>query len=48
VHQPGYDLAYAATDLLLQLLKSKQPPKPIRLDYRLVHRASIGPLAASE
>jgi LacI family transcriptional regulator len=48
VHQPGYDLAYAATDLLLQLLKSKQPPKPILLDYRLVHRASIGPLAASE
>lgn len=48
VHQPGYELSYAATDLLLQLLKSKRSPNPIRLDYRLVHRASIAAPAAAE
>jgi len=40
VHQPSYDLAYAATDLLLQMLKSRAVPKPVRLGYRLVCRAS--------
>jgi LacI family transcriptional regulator len=43
VHQPSYDLAYAATDLLLQMLKSQKVPKPVRLGYRLVCRASTGP-----
>ena len=43
VHQPSYDLAYSATDLLLQMLKSHKVPKPVRLGYRLVCRASTGP-----
>ncbi|HEY7377990.1 MAG TPA: LacI family DNA-binding transcriptional regulator [Steroidobacteraceae bacterium] len=40
VHQPSYDLAYAATDLLLQMLNSRATPKPVRLGYHLVCRAS--------
>jgi LacI family transcriptional regulator len=43
VHQPSYDLAYSATDLLLQMLKSQKVPKPVRLAYRLVCRSSTGP-----
>ncbi len=48
VHQPSYDLAYAATDLLLQLLTSKGLPRlqPARLSYELVHRDSVGPAVA--
>jgi LacI family transcriptional regulator len=48
VHQPSYDLAYAATDLLLQQLKCEgaRLPRPARLPYALVHRDSVGPVAA--
>jgi LacI family transcriptional regulator len=42
VHQPSYDLAYSATDLLLQMLKSEKVPKPVRLAHRLVCRSSTG------
>ena len=42
VHQPSYDLAYTATDLLLQFLQSGVVPKPVRLPHRLVCRASTG------
>ena len=47
--QPSYDLAYAATDLLLQLLNSHGEPRlqPARLPYELVHRDSVGPATAS-
>jgi LacI family transcriptional regulator len=47
VFQPAYDLAYAATDMLLQLLKSPQLDKSIQFDYRLVCRASTGPPRAA-
>jgi LacI family transcriptional regulator len=40
VHQPTYDLAYTATNLLLQLLQSGTVPQSMRLGYRLVCRAS--------
>jgi LacI family transcriptional regulator, galactose operon repressor len=40
VHQPSYDLAYTAADLLLRMLKTGETPKPIRLAHRLVCRAS--------
>jgi LacI family transcriptional regulator len=40
VHQPTYDLAYTATNLLLQMLQSGAVPKPVRLEYKLVCRAS--------
>jgi LacI family transcriptional regulator len=43
VHQPSYDLAYAATDLLLRMLESREVPDPARLAYTLVHRESVGP-----
>lgn len=42
VHQPSYDLAYTAADLLLRVLSSQPAPKPVRLPYRLVCRASTG------
>lgn len=40
VHQPTYDLAYTATNLLLQMLQTGVAPQSIRLGYRLVCRAS--------
>ncbi len=43
VHQPSYDLAYAATGLLLQMLKTRKPPPPVRLAHELVCRESAGP-----
>jgi LacI family transcriptional regulator len=46
VHQPSYDLAYAATGLLLQMLKTRKPPAPVRLAHQLVCRESAGPAPA--
>ena len=43
VHQPVYDMAYRATELLVQLVRGEQPPAANRLDHRLVERASTGP-----
>jgi LacI family transcriptional regulator len=40
VHQPTYDLAYTATNLLLQMLQTGTAPPSMRLGYRLVCRAS--------
>jgi LacI family transcriptional regulator len=40
VHQPSYDLAWSATDLLLQTLKDGDGPKTARLPYRLIVRES--------
>jgi LacI family transcriptional regulator len=47
VHQPSYDLAYTATDLLLQFLQSGVVPESVRLRHRLVCRASTGLMTAS-
>jgi LacI family transcriptional regulator len=44
VFQPAYDMAYAATDMLLQLLKSPKLSKCVQFNYRLVCRDSTGPL----
>jgi LacI family transcriptional regulator len=44
VFQPAYDLAYAATDMLLQMLKTPRPSKSQQFAYRLVCRDSTGPL----
>jgi LacI family transcriptional regulator, galactose operon repressor len=46
VHQPSYDLAYAATGLLLQMLKTRKAPAPVRLPHQLVCRESTGPAPA--
>jgi LacI family transcriptional regulator len=43
VHQPSYDLAFAATDLLLQCLRKGTAPATVRLPYRLIPRESTGP-----
>jgi LacI family transcriptional regulator len=50
VFQPAYDMAYAATDMLLDLLKAPKTGKSRQFSYRLVCRDSTGPfrpLAAS-
>jgi LacI family transcriptional regulator len=43
IHQPSYDLAFAAADLLLQALKNDTGAKSARLPYQLVRRESTGP-----
>jgi len=43
IHQPSYDLAFFATDLLLQRLKDDDGPRSNRLPYQLVRRESTGP-----
>ena len=43
VHQPTYDLAYTATNLLLDMLETGEIPKPARLAHRLVCRESTAP-----
>ena len=48
VHQPSYDLAYQATGLLLQMLKTKKAPGPVRLPHQLVCRESVGPAPGSQ
>jgi LacI family transcriptional regulator len=43
VHQPSYDLAFSATDLLLHSLKDGDSPKTARLPHELIRRESTGP-----
>jgi LacI family transcriptional regulator len=43
VHQPSYDLAFSATDLLLQTLKHSTAPKYARLPHKLIRRESTAP-----
>lgn len=45
VHQPSYDLAFCATDLLLHSLKNGDGPKMARLPYKLIQRESTAPVA---
>jgi LacI family transcriptional regulator len=45
VHQPTYDLAFCATDLLLHCLKDGDGPKTARLPHKLIRRESTGPAA---
>jgi LacI family transcriptional regulator len=40
IHQPSYDLAYTAADLLIELLETGVSPPPMRLPHRLMCRAS--------
>jgi len=44
VHQPSYDLAFSAADLLLRSLKEDGVPKTVRLPYELIRRESTGPV----
>ena len=43
VHQPSYDLAFSATDLLLQSLKDGDTTRTARLPHKLICRESTGP-----
>jgi LacI family transcriptional regulator len=45
VHQPSYDLAFSATDLLLHSLKDGGAPRTARLPHKLIRRESTGPAA---
>jgi len=42
VHQPMFELAFTATDLLFKVLKKGHAPKSVRLQHRLVRRESTG------
>jgi LacI family transcriptional regulator len=46
VHQPSYDMAWSAADLLLQALKNGEGARTSRLAYRLVVRESTAPVRA--
>jgi LacI family transcriptional regulator len=46
VHQPSYDMAWSATDLLLQALKNGEGARTSRLAHRLIVRESTGPVRA--
>lgn len=46
VHQPSYELAFNATELLLQELKDSAAPRAVRLPHELVVRESTAPCAA--
>jgi LacI family transcriptional regulator len=44
VHQPSYDMAWSATDLLLQALKNGDGVRTSRLAHRLIVRESTAPV----
>ena len=45
IHQPSYDLAFCATELLLHSLKDGNSPRTARLPHKLIRRESTGPAA---
>lgn len=47
IHQPSYDMAYAATGLLIDLIRDKPAPRSTRLDHTLVKRGSTAGPGAS-
>jgi LacI family transcriptional regulator len=46
VHQPSYDMAWSATDLLLQALKNGEGARTSRLAHRLIVRESTATVRA--
>ena len=48
IHQPSYDLAFCATDLLLQSLKDGDSPRTARLPHKLIRRESTGPVGGTD
>jgi len=44
VHQPSYDLAFSAADLLLQAVKDGDAARTVRLPHKLIRRESTGPV----
>jgi LacI family transcriptional regulator len=42
IHQPSYDMAYTATDLLIRLVRQQEVPRVTLLNYQLVIRGSTG------
>lgn len=45
VHQPSYDMAYAATGLLIDLVRGREVPHATELGHNLVKRGSTAPPA---
>jgi LacI family transcriptional regulator len=45
IHQPSYDMAYAATDLLARLVRGQEVPATTLLDHKLVIRKSTAPVS---
>jgi LacI family transcriptional regulator len=47
VHQPTYEMAHQAADMLFRSLGDEAPPKSIEIPYRMVCRESTGPRPAN-
>jgi LacI family transcriptional regulator len=43
VHQPTYEMAHQAADMLFRSLGDEGPPKSVEIPYRMVCRESTGP-----
>ena len=43
VHQPTYEMAHQAADMLFRSLGEETPPKSVEIPYRMVCRESTGP-----
>jgi LacI family transcriptional regulator len=43
IHQPTYDMAYTATELLVDLVRGRAPPAVTKLAHQLVKRRSTVP-----
>jgi len=48
IEQSGYNMAHAATDLLIRMVRGETVPGTTLLDHRLVVRRSTGPVSAFE
>jgi LacI family transcriptional regulator len=44
IHQPSYDMAYTATDLLIRMVRGEHVPAVTLLDHKLVIRESTAPI----
>lgn len=44
IHQPSYDMAYTATDLLIRMVRGQDVPAATLLEHKLVIRGSTAPL----
>jgi LacI family transcriptional regulator len=47
IRQPSYDMAYAATDLLIRMIRGQEVPAQVMLNHEMILRGSTGPVPGS-
>ncbi len=47
IRQPSYDMAYAATDLLIRMVRGQEVPEQVVLNHETIVRGSTGPAPGS-